>query len=174
MKKLFLLRHAKSSWDDPTLSDFDRPLNRRGRSAAPAVGQYMAAEDLTPSLVLCSAAQRTRETMALLLPSFSDEMVIQIERGLYEASAERLFARLRKIPDSVPSVLLIGHNPGLEELAQDLTSDGPAEAIAQLSAKYPTAALAVIRFRIDAWSQLTTRSGTLERFVIPPREARER
>ena len=172
MKRIFLLRHAKSSWDDPALSDFDRPLNRRGRTAAPLIGRHLADHGLAPSLILCSAARRTRETLALLLPDLSGETVIRIETGLYEAGAGQLLARIRQIPPEVPSVLLIGHNPGLEELASDLIADGPAEDIARLAEKFPTAALAAIHFDARTWKDVGARSGTLERFVIPPRSDR--
>ncbi len=172
MKTLFLLRHAKSSWDDPALSDFDRPLNRRGRATAPLVGQYLAEHNLAPSLILCSAARRTRETLALLLPALAGEMVIRIEQNLYEAGPETLLARVQRAPPETPSILVIGHNPGLEELAADLLADGPAGDIQRLAEKFPTAALAVIQFRVGSWRDVDARSGTLERFVVPPRVER--
>lgn len=172
MKRVFLLRHAKSSWDDPALSDFERPLNRRGRAAAPLVGRYLADHGLIPSLILCSAARRTRETLALLLSDLAGETVIRIEQGLYEAGAGQLLARIRQVPPEVPSVLLIGHNPGLEELASDLIADGPAEDVARLAGKFPTAALAAIHFDARTWNDVVARSGTLERFVVPSRSDR--
>ncbi len=173
MKTLFLLRHAKSSWGDPALDDFDRPLNRRGRDEAPTVGRYLADHGLCPAFILCSAAQRTRETLSLVLPALDGECAVAIERGLYEAGPDRLFARLRRIEPAHASVMVIGHNPGLAELAEDLVARGPDGAVERMKTKFPTGALAVIKLHIGKWEELAAGSGTLERFVVPAHEARE-
>jgi phosphohistidine phosphatase len=148
MRRLYLLRHAKSSWDDETLADHDRPLSARGRRAADAIGRYLREHGIEPELVLCSSSARTRETLARI--GLSGEL----ERDLYGASASELLARLRALPPSLESVLLIGHNPGMHDLALALTGE-PRD-------KYPTGALAVIE--LDDW---TARSGRMIDLIRP-------
>ena len=148
MKRLYLLRHAKSSWDDPELADHERPLSARGRRAADAIGNYLREHGIEPELVLCSSAARTRETLARI--GLSGE----VERELYGASANELLARVRELSPRLESVLLIGHNPGMHDLALALTGE-PAD-------KYPTGALATIE--LAGW---TARSGRMIGFVRP-------
>ena len=127
MKTLFLLRHAKSSWSEPGLADFNRPLNERGRRAAPLIARYLAHCGLLPDLILCSAAQRTRETLALMLPGgLACDAVLRIESGLYGADAATLLRRLKRIETEVDCVLLIAHNPGLEDLAAGFAVADPS------------------------------------------------
>lgn len=167
MKDLLLLRHAKSSWADPGMDDAARPLNKRGRRAAVAVGRWLDEEGLRPGLVLCSSAKRTRETLDLLHDALGARIPIHIEPGLYLADAATLLARLKRIPDDVPSVLVVGHNPGLQELVAEL-ADAPgaaaAETRARLHRKFPTAALARFRLKIDDWKSLSAdaRAGTIK------------
>jgi phosphohistidine phosphatase len=113
---LYVLRHAKSSWDDPTLDDRDRPLASRGRRDAQRLAGFLQRESVAPALVLCSSSLRTRQTLAAILPSLEGDIQVLVADGLYGADVEQLLERLRALPDSVPSVLLIGHNPGLHEL----------------------------------------------------------
>jgi phosphohistidine phosphatase len=151
MKRLFLLRHAKSSWDDEDLADHERPLSARGRRAADAMGRHLRAEGIEPELVLCSSAARTRETLARI------GLAGQVERELYGATASELIARLRAVPPSVESVLVIGHNPGMHDLALALTGE-PGD-------KYPTGALATID--LDDWGTISPGSGRMIDFVRP-------
>lgn len=171
MLTLYLLRHAKSSWDDPTLSDFDRPLNPRGRRAAPLMARYMADNDMLPELILCSAAQRTRETLSFLVPAFARDCAIRIERRLYEiGGAGGLMARLAALRGPERRVLVIGHNPATEEFAHALAGPGgEAEARRDMARKFPTAALA--HFRIDRadWSDIEPGCGMLQDFMVPRR-----
>lgn len=167
MKTLYLLRHAKSSWAEAGRRDFDRPLNARGRAAAAETGRYLAAHAMAPDLILCSAAQRTRETVALILPALAAEIVIRIEAGLYGATSDALLERLGRLGSEISSVMIVGHNPGLEDLARHLATGGPKEDLARLAAKYPTAALAVIRTGARTWDSLSVERGQLERFVVP-------
>lgn len=169
MKTLLLLRHAKSSWTDPQLNDFDRPLARRGRIAASAVGRYLAEAGLVPDLIICSAAQRTRETLALLLPSLPGEMRVEVETGLYEADPQDILDRVQRIADGVERVLVVGHNPGMEQLADELTASGDESARSRMAEKFPTAALAVITFDAKRWADVRPGTGTLRRFVVQPR-----
>ena len=115
-KRLALVRHAKSSWADPALADHDRPLNARGRRAAALVGEHLRAEGMEPDLVLCSSATRARQTLELFELAPATDIVI--EDQLYGAAARELLVRMRRIPARVGSAMVIGHNPGLEELVE--------------------------------------------------------
>jgi phosphohistidine phosphatase len=164
MKQLFLLRHAKSSWDDSELVDHARPLAPRGRRAVGLVAEHLGREGVTPALVLCSSARRTRETLEGIAPALGESTPVQIEGELYAASARRLLERPRAVEDGVPSLLLIGHNPGVERLALSLAGGG--QKLAVLSRKYPTGALATLEFR-GRWSDLRPASAKLTDFVTP-------
>jgi phosphohistidine phosphatase len=161
-RTLYLLRHAKSSWDEPALPDFERPLAPRGRRDARLMAKHLRRLETAPELVLCSSAVRTRETLELLRPDLSDDYV-QLEDQLYGASSETLLHRLRAVPDEIGSVLLIGHNPGLQELALELARNGRERE--QLEAKFPTAALATLV--VPSWSGLNPGSADLLAFVRP-------
>jgi phosphohistidine phosphatase len=160
-KRLFLLRHAKSSWDDPRLDDHDRPLAPRGLRASALIADHVRQSGIVPDLVLCSSARRTRETLDRVRPSLGPAEVL-LERDLYGASSEHLLQRLRTVPDEIESVMLVGHQPAIQELALRLAVEGP-EA---LKAKFPTAALATITFDGD-WSELGQRGAELSAYVKP-------
>lgn len=162
--RLFLLRHAKSSHDDPGLADRDRPLAPRGTRAAKAMGRYMRDHELSPALVLCSSATRARQTLDGLTAGIGSSPRVVIEHELYEASASGLLERLRRIGDDVPSAMLIGHNPAMERLALDLAARGPD--LADLARKYPTGALALLEFD-GSWSDLDADGARLLAFVKP-------
>jgi phosphohistidine phosphatase len=165
MKRVYLLRHAKSSWKDRSLADRDRPLARRGKRAAEAMSDHLHAEEIRPDLVLCSPALRTRETLELIEPGFRGEVEAKVDDQLYGASEATLFERVRTLPDEIASVMLIGHNPGLEELALALASKG--EGLARMREKYPTAALATVDLPADRWSAVERGSGELVGYVRP-------
>ena len=165
-KTVLLLRHAKSSRDDPEMADFDRPLTGRGRRDAPRMGTWMREAGLKPDLVLCSDARRARETWAGLGPTLNCAAPVLYERGLYMASARALCRRLQRLPDKVEAVLVIAHNPGLEEAAQAL-ADGTGEPLERLKRKFPTAALARLDFEIAKWEALQPGSGRLSQFTAP-------
>lgn len=167
MLTLSLLRHAKSSWDDPGLGDFDRPLAPRGEDAAPRMGAYMAEHGLAPELILCSPAVRTRQTLDLVLPHLSGSPAIEYEEQLYLASASSLLARVRRVEGKTRHIMLVGHDPGMHGLAVDLASDGSRHDLDNLAAKFPTAGLAVITFKVRRWALVKPGSGLLERFVTP-------
>lgn len=162
MKTLLLLRHAKSSWKEPDLKDFDRPLNQRGLKAAPAVGKLIRKRKLRPELVLSSPAERARQTITKVLEAARLDAELRYDERIYEASASRLFEVVSQIEDSVSLAMLVGHNPGFEELVQDLT--GEAETL-------PTAALACIELDIDKWSKLRSGGGRLEWLAKPKKHA---
>lgn len=167
MKTLYLLRHAKSSWEDATVDDFDRPLARRGVEAAPRMAELMKQEGWIPDTVLCSAARRAVETLELIAPILQLDGNARIERDLYMADPQSMLDRLRALPEESSAVLLIGHNPGHERLAKKLSGDGRKKALKRLRKKYPTGALAVIRFANRSWADVAEGSGYLEAFVRP-------
>jgi phosphohistidine phosphatase len=160
---LYLLRHAKSSWADPTLADRERPLAQRGRRDAKRVAKHLRRLGCEPELVLCSSAARTRETVELMRPALGGSTVM-LEEELYAASADELLARIRLVPDPVASVMLIGHNPGLHQLALALASAG--DELERLEAKFPTAALATLAFS-KSWRRLAPAEATLAAYVVP-------
>jgi phosphohistidine phosphatase len=164
MKRLYLLRHAKSSWDDPTLADRDRPLAPRGRRAAKVMAKHLRRNAIAPQLVLCSPSSRTRQTLTRIAPALGKSAEVQIRSELYAASAAELLAVLRQVPDGVGSVMLIGHNPGLQDLALSLARGGPE--IDRVRGKFPTAALATLGFRAG-WRELAPGSAELVSFVKP-------
>jgi phosphohistidine phosphatase len=164
MKTVWLLRHAKSSWDDPSLSDRDRPLAPRGLRDAATMASHLATLD-HPQLVLCSAGLRARQTLAAVVPSLGITVEIRIEPELYTFDADVLSERLRRVDDEVASVMLVGHNPALEELALALGSQGALRD--RLAQKFPTAALAAIEVPDGTWSSLREGTGEIVRFVVP-------
>lgn len=164
MKRLYLLRHAKSSWKDTSLPDHDRPLAGRGRRAAKAIARHMREHGVEPELVLCSTARRARETLDRIASALGSPTV-RVESELYAASAPALLERLRGIPDTVESVMVIGHNPGLQELALELAR--PASAASELAAKYPTGALATLAFEASSWQELDRDTAELVELVRP-------
>lgn len=169
MKQLFLLRHAKSSWSDSELVDHDRPLAPRGRRALKLIAEHLGREGVTPALVLCSSARRTRETLERIAPALGEGIPVQIERELYAASEQRLLERLRAVEDGVESVMLIGHNPGVEQLALSLAGRG--QNLAGLRRKYPTGALATLDFS-GRWGDLQPGRAELTDFVTPKQLAK--
>lgn len=164
MVRLYIVRHAKSSWKTDGLDDFQRPINARGRKAAPAMGNYMQRHNLQPDLILCSAAIRARETLDLILSALDGEPTIEIEEGLYLASAETLLDRLRRLDHGPDAVLLIGHNPGLHDLALSMAAPGEQKIPTE---KYPTAALTELVFENLDWSDVGPGTGKVVRFVAP-------
>ncbi|MGO4387069.1 histidine phosphatase family protein [Microvirga sp. 2YAF29] len=164
MLRLLLLRHAKAAWP-PGVLDHDRPLAPRGQSAAAAMANYMRSEFLAPDLALVSPARRTQETWEIVHPVIG-EVPARHDGRIYEAPVARLLTVLHEVEDA-RTVLMIGHNPGFEDLASLLIGEGDMEGILRLGSKYPTAGLAVIDFEHESWSQVTRKSGRLERFVTP-------
>lgn len=167
MRRLLLLRHAKSSWQIEGLDDFDRPLNKRGRGAAPTTARYIADNGLSPDVILCSTALRTRETLALLLPHLRGEACIHLEDGLYLASGEALRDRIARLDEACDCAMIIAHNPGLQDLALSLAATGNAADVRHLQEKFPTAALAVIELEGRDWATATPKGGRLSEFVTP-------
>lgn len=166
MKRLLLLRHAKSAWPEG-IEDHDRPLADRGRRDAPRMGAYMAKAGLQPDLALVSSARRTGETWALVEPSLTRPCPTRIVPSIYEAEPPSILAVIRHAPEEAGTLLVIGHNPGFEDLAALLAPTGEADAMSRLRMKYPTAGLAVIVLDIALWSEAAPGKGRLAAFVTP-------
>jgi phosphohistidine phosphatase len=160
MKTLLLLRHAKSSWKDPNARDFDRPLNQRGLKAAPAVGRLIRKRKLQLDLVLSSPAERARQTTQLVLEAASLKTELRYDERIYEASSARLFEIVSQIDDEADLVMLVGHNPGLEDLLAALAGEARS---------FPTAALACITLDIEKWNKVRAGGGQLE-WLAKPKE----
>ena len=158
MKTLLLLRHAKSSRDDTSVRDFDRPLNERGLEAAAMVGEQMRQMRLQPDLVLSSPAWRAKQTTQIVIESARLSATLRFDCLIYEASVTRLFEIISRIEEPANIVMLVGHNPGFEELLELLTGE---------TRHLPTAALARIELEVDKWSEIRTGVGRLECVVEP-------
>ncbi|MFD7459444.1 MULTISPECIES: SixA phosphatase family protein [unclassified Streptomyces] len=171
LRRLVVLRHAKSAWplDVP---DHDRPLAPRGRRDAPAAGQALAAADCLPDLALCSTALRARQTWELAAAQWGTPPPVRFEPRLYAAGVPELIAVVREVPAEVRTLLLIGHNPGLEELVLALAGDGLDDTLDRVRSKFPTSALAALAWHSTDWAAL--RAGTaLLTWVTVPRGKKE-
>lgn len=167
MKILSLLRHAKSSWDDPVERDFDRPLNGRGRRAAQRMGQYLLHEDVRFDAIIASPALRIKQTIEGVEAGFGARLNPDFEKRIYMASAANLFAVVQETANTVGHLLLVGHNPGLEDLVL-LATEGHANALrAEAELKYPTATLATLVFAAASWADVGEGGAVLSRFVRP-------
>jgi phosphohistidine phosphatase len=166
MKTLTLLRHAKSTWDDPVARDFDRPLNPRGRRAARTIGREMKRLGLAFDAVIASPAVRVRETVAEVATGYGP-LAAQFDQRLYLASLDALLEIVRTQPDRASSLLLVAHNPGLELLTLALAAEREAPLRGEVETKYPTATLAELRLPAQRWSDAETGSAALARFIRP-------
>ena len=162
-----LLRHAKSSWGDKALADFDRPLSERGVRDAPRMAKWLRAEGVAPELVLCSTAQRTQQTLALIRPTLPNRCTVQLTKSLYMADVRTLLTAIRGAPETVRHIMLIGHNPGLEDAARTLVGAGDQALRAAMAAKFPSAGCAMITFDAAQWSAVAARAGVLTRWMTP-------
>ena len=163
MKTLYLLRHAKSSWKEPGLQDFDRPLNGRGREAAPLVGRFIRKRKLRVDLLLSSPAARARQTAALVKESAKLSAEVLYDERIYEADAARLLEVVTQAGESADTLMLVGHNPGMDELLMFLTGEGQ---------RMSTAALACVALDVEKWGKVRERTGRLE-WLVRPKELAE-
>jgi phosphohistidine phosphatase len=167
MKELLLLRHAKSSWGDPDLDDFDRPLSPRGLDAAPLMGKAIAARNWLPQMALVSPSVRTRETWRIVAAQSPRFIEPTFRDTLYEASAGQLLAEVRHAPEEITSLILLGHNPGMQDFATLISGEGSDEtAMQQLRKKFPTAGLARLEFD-GRWDELRAGAARLSHFLRP-------
>lgn len=167
MRRLLLLRHAKSSWGTPGLRDFDRSLAPRGIKAAARMGRYLADSDLIPDLVLCSPAERTRQTIALAFEAMGTKPEVQFEESLYHDGPAAVMSLLKSVDANVETVLIVGHNPTIAECTIALAAPGTAGLQTAISTKFPTAALAVLEFPGDDWASVEPGGADLKAFVKP-------
>ncbi len=161
VKRLYLLRHAKSSWSDPSLVDEERPLAPRGRKAAKKLAKELRRRQIRPELVLCSSSRRTQETLEPITGALG-KPTVEVEEALYGAGADALLARIRMVTESVDSVLVIAHNPGLQDLALSLAPDDD-----RLADKFPTGALAAFELDAESWTELARTKVRVTDYVIP-------
>lgn len=167
-KTLYLLRHAKSGWNDPVARDFDRPLNKRGEKAARTIGQWMADHGVAFEQVVASPAVRVVETLDGVWAGYGRKLEPTWERRIYLASSATLLDVLRELSDTHDSVLMVGHNPGMEDVVFDLVADdGSSPLRDEVEIKFPTAALAHIELPIGSWSDIGKPGAHLKRFVRP-------
>lgn len=167
MRRLILLRHAKAERAEGGARDFDRALAPAGRAAAPRIGAYMAGHALTPDLAICSSARRAKETWDLAAGAYPVLPRTVYDPRVYQLAAEGLLSLVRAAAADVHVLLLVGHNPSLEDLADGLIATGDPATRERLTEKFPTGALAVIDFPVDGWDELAPRSGRLDRLVTP-------
>ena len=167
MRRLMLFRHAKAERPEGGQRDFDRALAPAGRAAAPRIGAYMAGHGLTPDLAICSSARRARETWDLAAEAYRASPRTAYDKRVYDLAAGGLLDLARATAVDVHTLLLIGHNPSLEDLAELLIATGDSAARERLEEKFPTGALAVVDVPIDAWDTLKPHSGRLDRLVTP-------
>lgn len=161
MKSLYILRHAKSSWDEPELEDFDRPLNKRGKKAAPFMGRLMADRDIVPDIVVSSPAARARSTAELVAEASGFPAQLKFDERIYEASPQMLRQVVSELDEDAGSAMIVGHNPGIEGFVSYLTGS---------SERMPTAALAHIRLNIDRWADVDSGCGELQAVLRPKDE----
>ncbi|WP_282609868.1 histidine phosphatase family protein [Pelagibius sp. Alg239-R121] len=168
MKKLYLLRHAKSDWKTPARGDFERPLAARGHMAAPRMGREMVRLGIAPALVLCSTARRAAQTYDLMTECMPPAHKVEHREDLYMAPPAKLKSIVQQQSDEFETMMLIGHNPGMEALAGQLAgNDSDAEALSALDEKFPTAAIAAFELPVEHWKDLAEDRGKLVQFVRP-------
>jgi len=167
LKRLALLRHAKSSWDDPGLDDFNRPLNERGWKAARRIGRELATRGLNFDVVLSSTAARTRETIDGVQENYDFGAQIALEPQLYGASEAALLEIVRGLDESVKAPLIVGHNPGLEQLVAGLTRNDRRGLRQRVAGKYPTAALAIVELPASRWAEVERATGEVVELILP-------
>jgi len=167
MRRLLLFRHAKAERAEPGEPDRDRVLNDRGRKDAASIGAYMAGHGFTPDRVVLSPSRRTQETWKYAAGTFRPQPAAQSIERLYNATAHTILDVIKETPAGAHSLLIVGHNPGLHELALMLIASGDIEIRGRLGEKLPTSGLAIIDFAVDDWRKLHPRAGRLARFVTP-------
>ena len=167
MRRLLLFRHAKTERSEPGMEDRGRKLVERGRKDAASIGAYMATHALTPDRVMTSPAARTQETWKLAAAAFKPTPAGSAVERLYGATPHEIFDLIKQAPANAHTLLIVGHNPGLHELAQMLVASGNIETREQMREKLPTSGLLIIDFAFDEWAKLHPQSGRLERFITP-------
>lgn len=166
-RRIILMRHAKSAWDQAGLSDFDRPLAARGQRAATLMGAWLKERNILPGIVLCSASRRTVETWERVSDVLRMSIPVKFERDIYLKSDKVLLQQLQRLDDGVTSVMMVGHHSGIDTLALRLAGSGNKDQIKRIKAKFPTAAVAVVDVKLKSWADLSDGAGKLVDFVVP-------
>ncbi|MDT0486688.1 MULTISPECIES: SixA phosphatase family protein [Streptomyces] len=166
LRRLVVLRHAKSAWPEG-VADHDRPLGPRGRRDAPEAGRTLAASDLLPDLALCSTAVRARQTWELASAQWGTPPTVRLDPKLYGADVPELLAAVHETPPEVVTLLLVGHNPGLEELVLTLAGDSLDDALDEVRVKFPTSAIAVLTWHGTSWQALEPGTALLTSVMVP-------
>ena len=161
-KRLILTRHAKSSWDDPTMADHDRTLNERGKTASADLGEWLASRGYVPDEVLCSDALRTRKTWSGIAPALPGTPILTLKPALYHAGPDVMLAVLKHA--TTDTVMMIGHNPGIAEFAERIVAQAPMNPEFR---RYPTGATLVASFEIDSWKDIAWGQGAVRDFIVP-------
>ena len=167
MKTLTLLRHAKAGWDDPVQRDFDRPLNAKGRRAAQTIGRHLKSQGCHFDHIIASPATRVQQTLTEAGDAYGEAFQANWDRRVYLASAATLLDLVRELPDSATTALMVGHNPGLEDLVLLLVPSARVGLRDAVEEKYPTASIAELSAEVDHWADLTEGGATLSRFTRP-------
>ena len=167
MRRLSVLRHAKSSWDDPGLDDFNRPLNERGWKSARRIGREFRNRGVNFDFVLASTAARVRETIVAIQEKYDFGAPIRFEPRIYLATDETLLSLVQSLPDTVMTALIVGHNPGLERLTVELTHDDEEGLRQRVAGKFPTAAFAAVELPADKWADVTPGTGEVVELIVP-------
>lgn len=165
VKTLYLMRHAKSSWDEPDVDDQQRPLATRGERAARRMVKHMRERGISPAMVICSSARRAVQTLELLKPALAKDATVAVEDALYLASTADLRRRVQQVDASIDSLMLIGHNPTMQSLATTLARRGAARD--RVAADFPTAALATLTIDRERWKDVTAGDAELIELVVP-------
>ncbi|GAA2285127.1 phosphoglycerate mutase [Streptomyces ruber] len=166
LRRLVVLRHAKSAWPEG-VADHDRPLGKRGRRDAPAAGRALADAGRLPDLALCSTATRARETWELTAAQWGTPPPVRFDAELYDASVSDLLNVVRAAPEEVGTLLLVGHNPGLQDLVLDLAGDGLDDTLRAVRTKFPTSAIAVLAWHGRTWRELAPGAALLTEVMVP-------
>ena len=167
MKKVIVLRHAKSSWSDPSLEDHDRPLNARGRQTALIIAEWLAHQKHRPDTILCSSSRRTQETVERMRKIDQKLPDPVVEPGLYHASPGTMLDRMRALPPDCATVMLVGHQPGLGSLIRRLSDGREKRRCRRAYEHFPTAAAAVLEIDIADWSELDAETARFVDFAKP-------
>jgi phosphohistidine phosphatase len=167
MTILTVLRHAKSSWGEAGLDDFDRPLNERGRKAARRIGRELRHRHVRFDRVIASPAVRVRETLEELAKGYDADLDVRFDERIYAADVGTLIDIVQSVPDSVHAPLLVGHNPGLQQLVLSLTREDSGDLRGRVAAKYPTAAVAVVTLPAPRWEEVVPGSGEIRELILP-------
>ena len=166
MKTIFLLRHAKSSWDNSQLEDFDRPLSTRGEKSSIKIGKYIKNKNIIPDIVYCSSAKRAKKTWELINKVIKKKNNIFFKKDLYMADSETFMSTIKKTKNSNKSIMIVSHNPGIESFCLELSKENN-EYINDIKTKYPTGSLAILKVNLKKWSEIRYESGIIYEFIKP-------